>query len=148
MRLSHATIVLALAIAPLACGGGSEDAAAPTQPDAPAPSPTPEPAPAPEPPTAGPASAAAGAPHYATFCASCHGPTGNGDGPVAAGLNPKPARHSDSAYMGALSDDYLFKVIKQGGVAVGKSPLMAPWGGTLSDADIRDVVAFVRSLAQ
>jgi mono/diheme cytochrome c family protein len=30
---------------------------------------------------------------------------------------------------------------------VGKSPLMAPWGGTLSDAQIRDVVAFVRTLS-
>jgi mono/diheme cytochrome c family protein len=42
----------------------------------------------------------------------------------------------------------LFKVTKEGGPAVGKSPMMAPWGGTLSDEQIWDVVAFVRSLAQ
>jgi mono/diheme cytochrome c family protein len=38
-------------------------------------------------------------------------------------------------------------VIKLGGPAVGKSPLMAPWGGTLDDQQIRDVIAFVRTLA-
>jgi mono/diheme cytochrome c family protein len=49
--------------------------------------------------------------------------------------------------MNALSNEHLFKVIKEGGAAVGKSPLMAPWGGALSDDQIRDVVAYVRSLA-
>ena len=49
--------------------------------------------------------------------------------------------------MNALSDETLFRVISEGGSAVGKSPLMAPWGGTLSDDDIRDVIAFIRTLA-
>ena len=49
--------------------------------------------------------------------------------------------------MNALSNEHLFKVIKQGGAAVGKSPMMAPWGGSLKDEQIRDVIAFVRSLA-
>jgi len=31
--------------------------------------------------------------------------------------------------MKTLTDDHLFKVIKEGGVAVGKSQLMPPWGG-------------------
>jgi mono/diheme cytochrome c family protein len=158
MRLAHAPIVLALALAPVAfgaagCGGGEE---APPPAETPAPEPAPEPAPAPEPepapepaPTAGgPGDPAAGAVHYATYCASCHGPKGEGDGPVSAGLNPKPAKHSDAAYMDALSDEHIFKVIKEGGPAVGKSPLMAPWGGTLSDAQIWDVVAYVRTLSE
>lgn len=28
---------------------------------------------------------------YATYCASCHGASGRGDGPAAAGLDPAPA---------------------------------------------------------
>jgi mono/diheme cytochrome c family protein len=156
MRLVHLPIVLALALAPVAfgaagCGGGGEETAAPAEMPAPAPepAPTPEPAPAPEPAaTAGGTDVAAGAALYATYCASCHGPKGDGDGPVSAGLNPKPAKHSDAAYMDTLSDEHLFKVIKEGGPAVGKSPLMAPWGGTLSDAQIHDVVAFVRTLSK
>ena len=50
--------------------------------------------------------------------------------------------------MNALSDEHLFKVIKEGGTAVGKAATMPPWGGALSDDEIRDVVAFVRSLAK
>jgi mono/diheme cytochrome c family protein len=84
---------------------------------------------------------------YQLFCASCHGTTGDGDGPVAQALDPKPARHSDGTYMNALSHDDLFQIIKFGGQSVGKSPLMAPWGAALSDQQIENVIAFVRTLA-
>ena len=93
------------------------------------------------------APAPAGASLYALYCASCHGARGDGDGPVAQALDPQPARHSDGNTMNGLSDDYLFRVIAEGGAAVGKSPLMAPWGGTLDDAQIRALVAFIRTLA-
>jgi len=87
----------------------------------------------------------AGKADYQIYCASCHGESGAGDGPVAQALNPKPARHNDGAYMNALKDDYLFKVIKFGGASVGKSPMMAPLG--LSDQQIHNVIAFMRTLA-
>jgi mono/diheme cytochrome c family protein len=90
---------------------------------------------------------AAGKADYGSYCASCHGPEGAGDGALAATLNPKPARHSDGAYMNSLSDEHLFKVIKFGGAAAGKSPMMVPMNGMLSDQQIRNLVAFVRSLA-
>jgi protein SCO1/2 len=85
---------------------------------------------------------------YVLYCASCHGEFGDGDGPLAASLDPRPARHSDAEYMTGLSDEYLLRVIEQGGAAVGKSPLMAAWGGTLSEAQIENLVAFIRTLAQ
>jgi protein SCO1/2 len=88
-----------------------------------------------------------GATDYGLFCSSCHGGAGHGDGPLATTLDPRPAKHSDGDYMNGLSDDYLFRVIAEGGTAVGKSPLMAAWGGTLSEARIRDLVVFIRSLA-
>jgi mono/diheme cytochrome c family protein len=145
--------VLCLAAAALACGSDERPDAQPT----PASSATPPPAEtAPAPPPAAPAAPpevvaaadpARGAVHYQALCASCHGPRGAGDGPAGQNLDPRPARHDDGAYMNALSNEHLFKVIKEGGAAVGKSPLMAPWGGALSDDQIRDVVAFVRSLA-
>jgi mono/diheme cytochrome c family protein len=84
---------------------------------------------------------------YSVYCASCHGRTGEGDGPIAAGLDPKPVKHSDGEYMNPLADPYLFKVIKEGGRSVGKSPLMAPWGGSLKDEQIWDVIAYIRTLA-
>ena len=49
--------------------------------------------------------------------------------------------------MNTVSDEYLFAVIADGGAAVGKSPEMAAWRGTLADAQIWDLIAFIRSLA-
>jgi mono/diheme cytochrome c family protein len=144
------SIVLGLALVALGCGS-EEPAPAPAAPpaaSAPAPAPAPAPEPAPAPAAVAAADPARGAAHYQTLCASCHGPRGAGDGPAGQGLDPRPARHGDGAYMNALSNEHLFKVIKEGGAAVGKSPMMAPWGGALSDDQIRDVVAFVRSLAE
>ena len=148
----------------MACGGQEDRTVAPEPAPAEAPraaaeAPPAQPTPAtPEPATpepAAPAAAATGTPDaangeqlYVTYCSSCHGARGAGDGPVAAGLDPKPAKHSDGAYMNALTNAHLFKITKEGGPAVGKSPMMAPWGGTLSDEQIWDVVAFMRSLAQ
>jgi mono/diheme cytochrome c family protein len=153
-RLALACVALALA-----CGSDEPSAAPPAPAPAPAPPPAasapPAPAPA-EPAPAAPAAPAAGgaedavargAAHYQTLCASCHGPRGHGDGPAGQNLDPKPAHHDDGRYMNALSNEHLFKVIKEGGASVGKSPLMAPWGGALSDDQIRDVIAYVRSLA-
>ena len=93
------------------------------------------------------AAGAAGERDYATYCAPCHGPRGGGDGPLAAMLVPKPAVHSDAAFMNALSDEYLLRLLKEGGPAVGKSSLMGAWGKNFSEQRICDLVAFMRSLA-
>lgn len=85
---------------------------------------------------------------YDQMCASCHGTTGKGDGPAAAALSPKPQNFSDKAYMSKLKDDYIRKIIKEGGQAVGKSPMMPPMGGALKEADFENVVAYIRSLAK
>lgn len=84
---------------------------------------------------------------YSANCASCHGPKGAGDGPLSAGLVPAPAKHADGAYMNALTNEHLFKVVKEGGAAVGKSATMAPWGTSMSDEEIMGLVAFMRGLA-
>ncbi len=81
---------------------------------------------------------------FEQICASCHGPLGHGDGPAAAALDPKPRNLSEAAYVSTLSDDLIFKTVKEGGASVGKSPLMPAWGGTLSDDDIWSVIAYLR----
>ena len=83
---------------------------------------------------------------YQQRCAPCHGPDGKANTPTAQALNPKPRDHTDGAYMNALANDHLVKVIKQGGAAVGKSPIMPPQAD-LNEQQVRDIVAFVRSLA-
>lgn len=89
--------------------------------------------------------AAEGKTQYENICAACHGPGGKGDGAASAALDPKPRDLSDAAYVSTLSNEHLFKVIKEGGTAVGLSPMMAAWGGVLSDQQIWDVIAFIHT---
>jgi mono/diheme cytochrome c family protein len=88
----------------------------------------------------------AGGKLYQTRCLSTHGPDGKAATPTAQALNPKPRDHTDGAYMNQLSNEHLAKVIKNGGPAVGKSPIM-PAQTDLNDQQIEDVIAFVRTLA-
>ena len=85
---------------------------------------------------------------FAQYCAACHGPTGKGDGPAAAALNPKPTDLTNKAYMAGLKDQYLFDLVQKGGAAVGKSPLIPAFGSKLKDGDIRDVIAYLRSFTK
>jgi len=93
---------------------------------------------------AGKGDPAKGKEKYNQICASCHGPSGKGDGPAAAALDPKPRNLSDPKYVSTLSDEQIFKTVKEGGAAVGKSPLMPAWGSVLSDSDIWNVIAYLR----
>ncbi len=91
------------------------------------------------------ADAVKGKESYDQICASCHGMTGKGDGVAAASLNPKPRDLSSAEYVSSLSDDHIFKVVKEGGAAAGMSPLMPAWGGVLSDDQINNVIAYIRN---
>lgn len=61
---------------------------------------------------------------FTSRCAACHGANGNGDGPGAAALNPKPRNYHDKAWQAKVTDDDIKKTITYGGAAVGKSPMM------------------------
>ena len=98
--------------------------------------------------------AAAGKTTFVTYCSSCHGESGKGDGPVGASLSPPPRDFSvgefkfDTDSSGEPgTDEDLANVIKNGGAAYGGSPLMAPWP-SLSDAEVTNAIAYIRSLKQ
>jgi mono/diheme cytochrome c family protein len=61
---------------------------------------------------------------YKSRCTLCHGAAGKGDGPAAAGLNPKPRDLGDPAWQKSVTDEHIDKIILGGGAAVGMSPLM------------------------
>lgn len=82
---------------------------------------------------------------YKINCAPCHGATGHGDGPAAATLNPKPRNHTDKKYMETLTNEHIFKTIKQGGGQYGFPGM--PANPQLKDNDILEVIAFIRSIA-
>jgi len=46
--------------------------------------------------------------------------------------------------MSALTDEYIFKTISEGGIAAGKSNLMPRWKFVLSEDDIWSVIAYIR----
>jgi len=84
---------------------------------------------------------------YTSYCSTCHGETGKGDGTAAASLPAKPADHTNGAVMNQLSDKFLLEIISKGGGAAGKSTFMPSWGGSLNEKQIRDIVAYIRTLA-
>jgi cytochrome c553 len=85
---------------------------------------------------------------YKLFCVQCHGTKGTGRGINAPALSVQPRNHTSAADMGALSDDNVFKAIKEGGVAVGKSTQMPSWGSALSDDEIKDLVKHLRGMCK
>ena len=59
---------------------------------------------------------------YATHCVACHGDSGRGDGPSAAGFGTKPSDLTDGRLMNRLPDEFLVNIILHGGPAEGLSP--------------------------
>jgi mono/diheme cytochrome c family protein len=87
--------------------------------------------------------AAHGAALYKRYCRGCHGEDGRGG---AHTFMPHIQNLTKKDYIEFLPDGFLFTVITEGGAAVGKSGYMPAWKGTLSEQDIKDVIAFIRSL--
>lgn len=83
---------------------------------------------------------------FAHYCSTCHGETGAGDGFNAYNLDPHPRDLSDQAFQKTKTDAELADTIRRGGAGVGMSSLMPPWGRTLTERQIGEVVLYVRSL--
>lgn len=81
---------------------------------------------------------------YRHYCQTCHGETGAGDGFNAFNLDPHPRDLSDPAFQ-KKSDADIRDAIRRGGAGVGLSPLMPPWGRTLGDRKIDDLVLYLRT---
>ena len=82
---------------------------------------------------------------YDQMCAGCHGYRGDGGEGHRGGFSPHVGTLADKEYMGQVPDEYLILIIKKGGAAVGKMATMPAWEKRLSDAEIRSVVAHIRT---
>jgi mono/diheme cytochrome c family protein len=83
---------------------------------------------------------------YRERCVLCHGSQGGGwDWSKKVERPPVPV--PDLAEVAPdRSDQYLFDVVKEGGEAVGRTRFMPPFGFQLTDEQVWDLVAYMRSL--
>jgi len=83
------------------------------------------------------------------YCAQCHGLTGKGDGPnVTKNFPVSPRDFTNAKEMNKLSDADLKNVILDGGPAASKSPMMPPWGKTLTGAEVDSMIKHLRQLCK
>lgn len=79
-----------------------------------------------------------GAKLYATYCGACHGAAGKGGFAPAIG---------SSDYLTAKDDATLVQITGEGKAGSGMPAWNKSKGGTLTDVQIKDIVAYLRSLA-
>ncbi len=79
-----------------------------------------------------------GAKLYATYCGACHGSAGKGGFAPAIG---------SSDYLTAKDDATLIQITGEGKAGSGMPAWNKSKGGTLTDDQIKDIVAYLRSLA-
>jgi mono/diheme cytochrome c family protein len=81
-------------------------------------------------------------------CVWCHADATPAGPSNRSNLTPVPPLLSDGATLNAESDEYMRNVVTLGGVAMGKSAMMPPYGRMLSAEEIRSVIAFTRAIAE
>lgn len=80
---------------------------------------------------------------YAANCTACHGKAGDGKGPAAVALKPKPTDFTVTAWWTPeRTDAALSGVIRAGKPGTGMSGFTQ-----FSDADVANLVAYLRTLA-
>lgn len=79
---------------------------------------------------------------FEKYCQLCHGVTAEGNGRAAKLYDPKPANLVTSD----KNDQYKEMIIRRGGEGMGRSKFMPPWGKELTDEQVSDVVAFLRTI--
>jgi mono/diheme cytochrome c family protein len=92
---------------------------------------------------------AAGRKTFEAVCVACHGATGKPDlsSPSVQALDPKPADLSDPLFNSREPARDWDIVVTHGGTALGLSAVMPAQGGALNEKEIRDVVAYAKTLA-
>lgn len=79
---------------------------------------------------------------YTTYCKSCHGARGRGNGVLAAGLSPQPANFQDSVNTGKLSPFQAYNTIRLGV----EGTAMRSFSKVLTSREAWNVAFYVNSL--
>lgn len=81
---------------------------------------------------------------YERNCASCHGTSGQGDGPAGENLEPRPTDIARFSRMPMATDGYLYWTVAEGGAPVGSA--MPAFGSVLSEEEVWQLLVYVRSM--
>lgn len=79
---------------------------------------------------------------FFNYCVTCHGPNADGNGRAARLYDPRPANLRAST----RNEAYMKLIVRNGGKSIGRSEFMPPWGEELTDEQVSDVVAYLRSI--
>jgi mono/diheme cytochrome c family protein len=90
-------------------------------------------------------SAMAGRAHYMELCVGCHGPRGEGDGPVAHLMAVQPASFPTDTLLATGDFQAVHDWIMEGAGRV-HGASMPPWDAILTEDEIWDVVAYISTL--
>lgn len=82
------------------------------------------------------------------YCVWCHADATPAGPSNRSNLTPVPPLMNDGEKLNPQTDEYMRNIITLGGTAFDKSPMMPPFGKTLSAQEITAVIAFARAIAQ
>jgi mono/diheme cytochrome c family protein len=82
------------------------------------------------------------------YCVWCHADATPAGPSNRSNLTPVPPLLNDGDRLNGETDEFLQSIITVGGSGVKRSPMMPPYGKTLTADQIRAVIAFTRSVAQ
>jgi cytochrome c553 len=82
------------------------------------------------------------------YCARCHNQESTAERVSNYdNLETKPHPFTEGDTLNKMSDSDLIAIISHGGPALNKSPLMAPYGYTLSKSEIQALIAYIRMVS-
>jgi cytochrome c553 len=84
--------------------------------------------------------------NWKTHCYSCHG--SDGKGKTKAGRKAKVQDLTDSKVQALYTDAQLLDQLKNGMKSTSGAELMKPYSDKMSEAEMKDLVAFVRTLGK
>lgn len=143
MRRIHHLVAISVLTVVVACGGGEPGEPGDLADTTAVMADTAASEPPPETPARGSANGPSGRAVFSANCATCHGDSGEGDGPAAVGLEPPPANLSDGTWVtGDGSIEAIVNTIENGSPGTA----MIGWEGTLTEAQIDAVARYVKSL--
>lgn len=85
---------------------------------------------------------------FYTQCVWCHADATPAGPSNRSNLTPTPALMNDGATLNGMSDEFMQNIVTLGGSAMGKSAMMPPYGQTLTQDEIRALIAYARAIAQ